>query len=68
MLEEFVDKSTRIGVEPAIPPMRYTVPVAPVPPITAVGWRTTESMGGVISCIDPVAPVPYWDARIILVS
>ena len=50
------------------PPARYTVPVAPVPPITALGLSCIEDNGGVINCIAPVAPVPYWDAVMISVS
>ena len=68
MLEEFDDKSILIGDEPIMPPVRYTVPVAPVPPITALGLICIAYNGGVFNCIAPVAPVPYWDTVIISVS
>ena len=53
---------------PGIPPVIKTVPVAPVPPMTELGSICIADTGGVVSCIDPVAPVPYWDAVIISVS
>ena len=68
MLKEFADKSILIGDEPMIPPARYTVPVAPVPPMTAFGLIRIVDNGGVFNCIGPVAPVPYWDAVMIFVS
>ena len=51
---------------PATPPDKYTVPVAPVPPINVVGCIWIEDKGAVLNCIDPVAPVPYCEAYNIL--